>query len=357
MLMASNNGTGMNVGFPDVCLTPAGPAVVPVPYPNLAMNMMASVFSLIVFVTKRPGLHMGSVIPMTTGDEGGVAHPMIKGPGTYTVGNPKVFVEKLPGINLTCPTKGNTVNNGLGMVAVPSAVNVFYSLAVSPPAMAPGADPYARGLNLEATLALGEVMEGGLVSAELTEAKIGILRVRAFSRTLPSEVWTALAALARGGMSGLVLDLWDCPGGDTEAAWSLAGDFLPEGSVVAVVREADGDETPRRSVAEAPFSFPVAIVVGEHTASAAEVFAGCLAHHGRAVLVGARTFGKGSAQQVLTSESGALFAATVAELLLPDGTRIEGAGLTPHLPARSREEALALAQGALAAGAAPVERP
>lgn len=355
MLMAANNGAGMNVGFPDVCLTPAGPTVVPVPYPNLAMNMMAAAFSLIVFITKRPALNMGSMIPLTTGDEGGVAHPTIKGPGSYTVGNPKVFVDKLPAINLTCPTKGNGVNNGLGMVAVPSIVNVFYSLVIAP-TTAPSTelgpsekarDPYARQLDLAAAESLAEAMKGGLCSFELAEDGIGVLQIRAFSRALPSEVWSALKGFERRGLRGLILDLAGCPGGDVEASLSLAGDFLPEGSELAILREADGDETLHKSVAEAPFSFPMAIVVDEHTASAAEVLAGCLAFHGRAVLVGSKTFGKGAAQQVLTSENGALHTASFAELLLPDGTRIEGVGLRPQVFADSHAQALARAHEAL----------
>ncbi|HVY44443.1 MAG TPA: PAAR-like domain-containing protein, partial [Minicystis sp.] len=61
MLPASNRGAGMNIGFPDVCLTPSGPAVVPVPYPNIAMNAMAASFSPNVLLTMMPALNVGSV--------------------------------------------------------------------------------------------------------------------------------------------------------------------------------------------------------------------------------------------------------------------------------------------------------
>ncbi len=375
MLPASNSGVGMNVGFPDVCLTPVGPSAVPIPYPNLALNAQATPFSMVVFVTKRPGLNMGSVIPLTSGDEAGVAHPIIKGPGTYTVGNPKVFVEKLPGINLTCPTKGNGVNNGLGMVAVPSIVNVFYSLAtgVEEPSRA---DPYFREVDLKAALALDETLEDGLFSATLTSDGIGVLTLRSFSKTVPSQVWTALGDLSEHnvgashpsaaprnvfashpsaaprnvgasepsatprGMWALLIDLSGCPGGDTDAALRLAGDFVAEGTLLAICKDADGDETPHRSVTEKPFDWPMAILVDERTASAAEVFAGALTFHGRAALLGKKTFGKGAAQQVVAGADGAQFSQTVAELLLPDGSRIEGAGLSPSYPANTPLEAL-----------------
>ncbi len=63
MLPASNKGAGMNIGFPDVCLTPAAPAPVPVPYPNMAMNAMAAPFAATVKVSMMNALNMGSQIP------------------------------------------------------------------------------------------------------------------------------------------------------------------------------------------------------------------------------------------------------------------------------------------------------
>lgn len=349
MLPATTIGPGMNIGFPDVCMTPAGPAVVPIPYPNIAPQSMAAPFATTVFLTKRPGLNMGSKVPMTTGDEGGVAHPMIKGPGSFTMGSPKVFVEKLPGINLTCPTMGNGVNNGLGMVAVPSGTTVFYSLAPAGPSSG-APDPYAREIDLAAADALVDTLADGLAEATVDEDGTGHLTIRVFSPDLPSAAWSALRALEARGMRRVIMDLRGCPGGDGEAALSMAGDFLPEGTVLAIVRDGDGDEREVRSVTEAPFSWPMAILVDGGTASAAEVLAGSLAFHGRAVLVGTRTYGKGAAQRLITAESGALHAASVAEVLLPDGARIEGAGLAPHVlaesPEQARREALDALRGA-----------
>src|SRR5262249_54429890 len=103
MLPASNKGPSLNFGSPDVCLTPVGPIVVPIPYPNFAAHAMAVGFVPNVLVAMIPALNPGSVIPMTTGDEPGVAHWTVMGPGTFVAGNPVVFVGGLPGINLTCP--------------------------------------------------------------------------------------------------------------------------------------------------------------------------------------------------------------------------------------------------------------
>src|SRR3954470_22036334 len=110
MLPASNRGAGMNMGFPDVCNTVVGPATVPIPYPNIAMNAQASPFSPNVKITMMSALNMASRIPMTSGDEAGTAHPMVKQAGAYTMGNPIVDINNMPAINLTCPTTGNNMN-------------------------------------------------------------------------------------------------------------------------------------------------------------------------------------------------------------------------------------------------------
>ncbi len=96
----------MNLGFPDVCLTPVGPVTVPIPYPNLAMHAMAAPFSPNVMVTGTPALSMASEIPLTLGDSAGVAHPILMETGAFTLGNPTVMVNMLPGICSSAPRPG-----------------------------------------------------------------------------------------------------------------------------------------------------------------------------------------------------------------------------------------------------------
>src|SRR5512133_1815765 len=129
MFPGSNRGAGGNMGFPDVCLTPAAPAPVPMPYPNIAMNAQASGFSPTVKFTMMNALNLGTRISMTSGDDSGSAHPSFKQAGAYTMGNPTVFVNMMPAIHLLCPTTGNNMNNPLGAVLMPSATNVFLTHA------------------------------------------------------------------------------------------------------------------------------------------------------------------------------------------------------------------------------------
>src|SRR6185436_40551 len=100
MLPANNKGIGMSLGFPDVCLTP--PVPLPVPYPNIALNALAAIFSPVVKLCMLPALNMASFMPMTMGDEAGLAHPTFKGTGRYPMGNPIVHIDMLPAINLLC---------------------------------------------------------------------------------------------------------------------------------------------------------------------------------------------------------------------------------------------------------------
>jgi carboxyl-terminal processing protease len=340
MLPASNSGLGMNDGFPDVCLTPVGPVPVPVPYPNMAMHATAVPFAPNVLISFVPGLNMGAETPMTLGDQAGVDSPFM-GPGRFTMGNPTVLINALPAVNMLCPTTGNDMINPIGVVAVPAITNVFFSQAGGPAPGAVDAAAIARMAN-----ALAEPITVGPLCPE----GVALLGVPVFSSGVPARVYSALQSL--GDVTALIVDLRGCPGGDLDAAVALAGDFLDEGAVVVTAVDGDGDETVYRARRGEPYRFPLFLLVDRRTASAAEVFAGCLKAHGRAVIVGERTYGKGTAQQILPGlgAPGAHYA-TVAAFTLPDGAPLDGRGVEPDLAA-SPDAALAVAR-ALASSAPP----
>jgi len=338
MLPASNRGVGMNIGFPDVCLTPPVPE--PVPYPNLALNVMAVPFSPNILLTMMPALNLISEIPMTMGDEAGIAHPIIMGPGSYMMGNPKVLLNGLPAITLACPTRGNEFNDPLGAVLVPSVTNVFFTHAASA-----GADPTPEALR---ALAASLSRDGRAVDARMLAAGIGYVRVRVFSRDVPARVFTALRRLEAEGLEALVVDVRDNPGGELDAAVDLAGDFLAPGSVVVTIRDQDGDETTLRSRRRTAYRWPLVILADRGTASAAELFAGSLQAHRRAVVAGETTFGKGTGRAFAPALGGGL-GTVAASFTLPGGAALDGAGVRPDVAARSP----APGQGALGDGPEP----
>ncbi len=183
-----------------------------------------------------------------------------------------------------------------------------------------------------------------------------VVRVRGFvTRETRTQLAFALEGLAtRPGP--LVLDLRDCPGGDLFEALDSAALFLPAGTALGETRDARGER--RAYVAPAgPKPRPRALVlwVGPGTASAGEVFAGVLRHHGVARLVGERTYGKCSSQTDRTLSDGSVLRLTNREVLLPDGRSCAGAGIEPD--AGVGAEGLLDGPALLRASLAVVDRP
>jgi carboxyl-terminal processing protease len=323
MLPASNSGVGMNMGFPDVCATPVGPVPVPIPYPNMAMNATAVPFSPDVLISFVPGLNMGAEMPMTLGDQAGVDSPFM-GPGRYTMGNPTVMVNALPAVSLLCPTTGNDFINPVGAVLVPSITSVFYSRAGAP---RPGL------VDADAIAGLSRALDEPASVERLSPEGVAFIAVPVFSSSVPARVYSALSRWGVDRVAALILDLRGCPGGELVAALELAGDFLPEGTVLLTATDPDGDDTVYRARRQRPYGFPLVVLVDRGTASAAEIFAGMLQVHGRAVVVGERTYGKGTAQELVPgfAQPGASYA-TVATLTLPNGEPVEGHGIRPDVP-------------------------
>ena len=312
MLPASNKGAGMNSGFPDVCLTldPMTGTPVPIPYPNMGANVMAAPFSPNIYLTMMPALNMGSLIPMTTGDEPGAPNIIFKMVGGWTMGNAKVILNGLPAINLTCPSYGNNMNNSVGAALVPSVTNVLLTFQAEE-------GPHELAERIAPAAAVHPiVLERDGEGARLV--------IGTFTSDAAARVHSLLRGLAHEGVTALTIDLRGCPGGDLHAALDLASEFLPNGVELGRIVDPDGDESLQYGYRSYPWAFALTLLTDARTASAAEVFAGVLRHYRRAEIVGERTYGKGSCQRV---EDGRLW--TVGEFLLPEGRPISGHGVEP----------------------------
>jgi hypothetical protein len=114
---------GMDLGFPDVCLTPAGPAVVPVPYPNIAMGPTAIPNQVKLFIMAMPAHNLGTQIPLTNGDNAGVATGVasgtVMGPSKHLTGAFTVLFSAMPATRLTSMSLQNNTN-APGVRIVPS---------------------------------------------------------------------------------------------------------------------------------------------------------------------------------------------------------------------------------------------
>jgi len=173
------------------------------------------------------------------------------------------------------------------------------------------------------------------VQAEPLPGRYGYVRVTHFSDSTPGDLDAALLGLqARSDkpLKGLVLDLRDNPGGVLESAVGVADSFLESGLIV----RADGRTPESRFEMDATAGdllggAPVVVLVDRGSASGAEIVAGALRDHGRATLMGERTFGKGSVQTVLPLSNGEALKLTTSRYYTPSGRSIQERGLEPDV--------------------------
>ena len=167
------------------------------------------------------------------------------------------------------------------------------------------------------------------------EPGFGYLRITTFSETTSQDVAKAISRLRRDnptGIIGLVLDLRNNPGGVLEAGVAVADDFLSTGVIVS----ADGRTPEARFRMEASHGdlingAPLVVLVNGGSASASEIVAGALKDHGRALLVGRKTYGKGSVQTVLPLTRGGAVKLTTSRYFTPSGASIHGKGIVPDI--------------------------
>lgn len=127
-MFANTQMMGMDMGFPDVCLTPAGPAVVPIPYPNIAMGPTAVPNQMKVLIMAMPAHNLGTVTPLTNGDNAGVATGVasgtVMGPSRHVTAAFTVLFGAMPATRLTSVTIQNSTN-APGCRLVPSQPTVL----------------------------------------------------------------------------------------------------------------------------------------------------------------------------------------------------------------------------------------
>ena len=159
----------------------------------------------------------------------------------------------------------------------------------------------------------------------LDDGQTGYLKINRFATSTPEEFKAELAELRRQGLTRLVLDLRGNPGGYLDGATRLADEFI--GGARKLVATAGRDEQyASETYAHVAGDWeqpPLVLLVDEHSASAAEVLAGALQDHDRALLVGRRTFGKGLVQQPIRLQDGGELRLTVARYYTPTGRCIQ----------------------------------
>lgn len=173
------------------------------------------------------------------------------------------------------------------------------------------------------------------VRSRMLEPQYGYLRVSTFTgntgKLLNEEIGKLLKE-NKGDLRGLVLDLRTNPGGVLNAAVDVSDAFLEKGTIVSIKgRNGDNSRSFNARPGDRLNGAPLVVLVNEASASASEIVAGALQDHKRALLVGAKTFGKGSVQTIMPLPNQAAIKLTTARYYTPDGRSIQAKGIDPDV--------------------------
>lgn len=175
---------------------------------------------------------------------------------------------------------------------------------------------------------------------EIKDGDVAHIQLFSFSESAPTAFRQALLEILRRPVEKIVLDLRNNPGGFLEVAQELAGWFVNPGEVVAI--EDFGDERQKREYRAvgngALRNFEVVVIINEGSASAAEIMAGALRDLKGTTLVGKKSFGKGSIQELTNLKGGSSLKVTIARWLTPSGKSITDEGLEPDVKVEMTEE-------------------
>ncbi|MDO8650204.1 MAG: S41 family peptidase [Candidatus Berkelbacteria bacterium] len=169
------------------------------------------------------------------------------------------------------------------------------------------------------------------VDSKMLDGNIGFIEIRQFGDDTVDLVKEGVAELAKSNPKAVIIDLRNDPGGYLDAVAPIAGQFIAP-NVVVKERYKDGRTDLIRST-DVPVmpDTPLFILVNGGSASAAEILAGALQDYKRATLVGQKTFGKGSVQDIIPLKAGAALRLTIAEWLTPNDRQISKKGIDPDV--------------------------
>ena len=178
-----------------------------------------------------------------------------------------------------------------------------------------------------------KIIKVASVRQRFLEEGYGYLRIAQFQSGTGSEVEKAIDDLKEeGNLTGLVIDLRNNPGGVLQSAVDVSDFFVSEGLIVYTSgRISNTDVRFNASTPDSLEGVPIVVLVNEGTASASEIVAGALQDHGRAVIMGTHTFGKGSVQTILPLNDEKAIKLTTALYYTPNGRSIQAEGITPDI--------------------------
>ncbi|MEP5569756.1 MAG: S41 family peptidase [Halioglobus sp.] len=221
----------------------------------------------------------------------------------------------------TVPVKGMSLNDAIDSMRGPAGSEIDLTIG-----RAGESQPF------EVTL-VRDVIKVASVRQRFLEPGYGYIRIAQFQSATGKDVTGALDKLMQEqDLKGLVLDLRNNPGGVLRASVDVAGIFMDGGNVVYTEgRLPNSDVKFDAKPADATAGIPIVVLINSGSASASEIVAGALQDHGRAVIMGTRSFGKGSVQTVLPISDSRAVKLTTALYFTPNGRSIQAEGIEPDI--------------------------
>lgn len=167
------------------------------------------------------------------------------------------------------------------------------------------------------------------VEGEVLDNNIGYITFSSFDDGTAEEFKAKYEELANQGIQSLIIDLRNNGGGIVDEALEIANYILDKDSVILYEVDKNNNETEEKTTDDPIINMPIIVLTNENTASSSEILAGALKDHGKAKIVGTKTYGKGVIQQLLTLPDGSGLKITSEEYLTPNKTKINGVGIEP----------------------------
>ena len=174
-----------------------------------------------------------------------------------------------------------------------------------------------------------EVIKVETVFGKMLDDKLGYIRITNFSENTGKEFKDIFAKLQNEGLKGFILDLRQNPGGVITSCVEVAKEIVPKGPIVSVIQR-DGETEVYNSELEAA-KFPIVVLLDENSASASELLSGALQDTKAALIVGEKSYGKGSVQTVVPMFQDDGLKLTIAKYYTPNGRSIDGTGIQPDV--------------------------
>ena len=185
------------------------------------------------------------------------------------------------------------------------------------------------GVEQEYTITRDVIQVASVRGTMVEGTTIGYIRIGSFAEHTGEEFASEMNRLAGEGMTALIIDLRENPGGLITSCVAVAEQVVPAGTIVPVIDRDGGEEVYRSSLSAR--KYPIAVLIDENSASASEILAGALQDTGAGTIIGTTSYGKGSVQAVLPLFHEDGLKLTIAKYVTPNGRSIDGTGITPDI--------------------------